>query len=98
MRNSRQAFPGLSAPVGHRNLGASGQRAVLSVLAHDPGIAAGYLQILAENAPATAPAADSGATGLRRGPEAPLIGLYLREYGKLDVGVRDSHKPCQTVN
>jgi hypothetical protein len=53
---------------------------------------------LRKNAPATAPAADSGATGLRRGPEAPLIGLYLREYGKLDVGVRDSHKPCQTVN
>jgi hypothetical protein len=51
-----------------------------------------------KNVRAMAPAAGSGATGLRCGPEAPLIGLYLREYGKLDVGVRDSHEPCQTVN
>jgi hypothetical protein len=51
-----------------------------------------------KNAPATAPAADSGAARLRRGSTAPLIDLYLREYGKLDVSVRDSHEPCQTVN
>jgi hypothetical protein len=51
-----------------------------------------------KNVQAKALAADSGAAGLRRGPEAPPIVPYLREYGKLDVGVRDSHEPCQTVN
>jgi hypothetical protein len=51
-----------------------------------------------KNVQAKALAAGSGAAGLRRGPKAPLVGLYPREYGKLDVGVRDSHEPCQTVN
>lgn len=50
-----------------------------------------------KNVPATAHAADCGAARLLRSPAALLIGLYLREYGKLDVGVRDSHEPCQTV-
>ena len=99
MRNSRQHFPDYEqrAPV-TGNLGASGQRALLPVPAHGPGIAAVYSQIHAENVRAMAPAADFGATRLRRGPRAPLIGLYLREYVKLNVGVRDSHEPCQTVN
>ena len=51
-----------------------------------------------KNVQAKALAAGSGAAGLRRAPEAPPIGPYRREYGKLDVGVRDSHEPCQTVN
>jgi hypothetical protein len=51
-----------------------------------------------KNVRATAPVTDSGTARLRRGYVAPLIDLYLREYGKLDVGVRDSHAPCQTVN
>jgi len=51
-----------------------------------------------KNVRATAPATNSGTARLRRGHVAPLIDLYLREYGKLDVGVRDSHEPCQTVN
>jgi hypothetical protein len=51
-----------------------------------------------KNVRATAPAINSSTARLRRGHVAPPIGLYLREYGKLDVGVRDSHEPCQTVN
>ena len=50
-----------------------------------------------KSVPAKAPAAGCGADWLARGPAATLIGPYLREYGKLDVGVRDSHEPCQTV-
>jgi hypothetical protein len=51
-----------------------------------------------KNVPATAPAAGCGIARFVRGPAASLIGLYLREYGKLNVGVRDSHEPCQTVD
>jgi len=40
----------------------------------------------------------SGTARLLRGAAVPLIGHYLREYGKLDVCVRDSHESCQTVN
>jgi len=51
-----------------------------------------------KNVQSKALAAGSGAAGLRRALETPPIGPYRREYGKLDVGVRDSHEPCQTVN
>jgi len=51
-----------------------------------------------KNVPATALAAGCGTARLLRGAIVPLIGHYLREYGKLDVCVRDSHESCQTVN
>jgi hypothetical protein len=99
MRNSRQHFPDYEqrAPI-TGNLGASGQRALLPVPAHGPESQPSIRRSMRKNVRAMAPAADFGATRLRRGPRAPLIGLYLREYVKLNVGVRDSHEPCQTVN
>jgi hypothetical protein len=51
-----------------------------------------------KNVPATALAAGCGTARLLRRAVVPLIGHYLREYGILDVGLRDSHEPCQTVN
>jgi hypothetical protein len=51
-----------------------------------------------KNVPATALAVGSGAARLPPSLAGSPIGLYLREYGKLDVDVRDSHEPCQTVN
>jgi hypothetical protein len=40
----------------------------------------------------------AGEPNLTRHQPAPrLPGVNLREYGNLDIVVRDSHEPCQTV-
>jgi hypothetical protein len=83
MRNSVRHFPDYEQyPPVTENLGAS----------------AATRRSMRKNVPAMAPAADCGTARLSRRRVAPLIGFYLREYGKLDVDVRDSHEPCQTVN
>jgi hypothetical protein len=40
-----------------------------------------------KNVPATAHAAGRGTARLLRGAAVPLIGHYLREYGKLELGL-----------
>jgi len=98
MRNSRQHFMYEQNPPATETLAllASGQYCPYRRMTPVSQLAA--RRSMRKNVPATAPAAGCGTVRLLRGAEVPLIGHYLREYGKLDVCVRDSHESCQTVN
>jgi hypothetical protein len=99
MRNSRQHFLIMSTihrPPGTLALLASGQYCPYRRMTPVSQLAA--RRSMRKSVPATARAAGCGTARLLRGAIVPLIGHYLREYGKLDVCVRDSHESCQTVN